>query len=923
MIKRSILLILVPVVLSAVEFYVSPAGDDGNPGSLEKPFRTLQRAQQAVRAAARTTPIHVYLRQGKYRLSQPLVFGPEDSGSDAAPVIWSAFPGERVTITGSLRLDLKWSPYRDGILRATVPAGLNFDQLFVDGQRQVRARFPNYDSTDPLRSGKGYQLVADGSNRRYDTWLDFNPEIFTKKRWARPETGIVHAFQSHNWGNLQYRIRAVDWEKHRILLGEGGWQMQRSFGIGKARGSSSPFFVENIFEELDSPGEWFLDNASGALYFMPPPGVDLKRAEVEVVVSKQLIRLLGTPARPVRNIIFRGIRFTGTGFTFLDAYEPLARGDWAIHRGGALYFEGAENCRVEDCQFEWLGGNAVFFSGYNRRHTVTRCRFSHIGESAVAFVGLPKAVRMYLTWDDEEILGKRWDELRKDMDLKPGPKTPDFPEDCSIEDAEISDIGEVGKQTAGVLISMSHRVKVAHCTIYNTPRAGICINDGTWGGHVIEHCDIWETIRETGEHGAFNSWGRDRYWLAETGGPQSMEKRLVLLDAMDTTHIRYNRIVNNRESISAGSWAIDLDDGSSNYAIHHNLMLGSTLKLRDGYYRKVWNNVSVGPVEIGFHVWPPDSEDEFYHNIIVVSGARPGRREPTTALIRPVRMPEKYPWGKRIDENLYWNTNTRRFLAGDFDWQQWQSAGHDRSSVFADPLFADPVHGDFRVREGSPALKIGFENFPMDQFGHRMTRIEPPGGEFEGTQLVTLRMDARGGEIRYTVDGADPTPTSKLYTGPIPLEHTATIRARTFRNGVPVGSEATATFIKVPKLARPSWLSGLLRAPDVPLGAQSESGRSGRTWLGAAVRNVRGDPELIEATGGQDSGVFLEAVPAESAPAAWGLRRSDVIVEVNGRTIEDIDGLVRASRRGVRTITVLRGYRRVTLDIPAAARGVR
>ena len=917
--RYALLILLSAATLSSArDFYVAPGGDDRNPGSTARPFRTLERARRAVREVKQTGGVHVYLRGGKYRFSEPLVFGPEDSGRDGAPIVWAAAPGEQVTLTGSRKLDLKWSTYRDGILKAGVPAGLNFDQLFVGGKRQIRARFPNYDPADPLRGGKGYQFVTDGSDKRYDTWFGFDPKIFTQKRWANPTTGIVHAFQSKNWGNLQYRVKGVDWEKRQVLLGEGGWQMQRSGGIGKGRGSSSPFYIENIFEELDAPGEWFLDTNSSTLYFMPPPGVDPNKMEIEAVVAKELIRFAGTPERPVRNIILRGLTFTGSGLTFLDKYEPLARGDWAIHRGGAVYFEGAESCRVEDCRFEYLGGNAILFSGYNRRNAVSHCSLSHIGDSAVAFVGQPKAVRMYLTWDDQEILGKSWGQMRKGMDLKPGPKTPDYPEDCLVEDSVMSEIGEFGKQTAGVVISMSHRINVSYCTIYNTPRAGICINDGTWGGHVIEHCDIWETVRETGEHGPFNAWGRERQWLTASGGSEGMDKKLVFLDAIDTTHIRNNRIANFRKTISAGNWTIDLDDGSSNYAIYNNLSLGSTLKLREGFYRKVWNNIHVSPVEIGWHVWPPDSEDEFYDNITVVSGARPGQQEPTTGLIRPVHMPEQYPWGKRIDENLYWNVNTRKFLSGDLEWQQWRELGHDRQSVVADPLFVDPLHNDFRVKENSSALKLGFQNFPMDQFGHRMTRIIPFGGEFEQTASVTMKPDARGGEVRYTIDGTEPTRASTLYTKPIRIGNTTTFRARTFKNGLPIGAEEATTFTKVAKVERPLWLAALLKPGDSAAFEKSNSNRTTSQWFGVTVRNLRNDPELIDATGGQDYGVFLDSVPSNSRPALWGLQRADVIVECDGHKIEDAEQLIQVSAAVPRKIVVMRGYRKVALEIPQA-----
>ena len=81
-----------------------------------------------------------------------------------------------------------------------------------------------------------------------------------------------------------------------------------------------------------------------------------------------------------------------------------------------------------------------------------------------------------------------------------------------------------------------------------------------------------------------------------------------------------------------------------------------------------------------------------------------------------------------FDRNLYWNANTRAFRAENDDWAAWRANGFDRNSVFADPQFVDPLVGDYRVRDTSPALALGFKNFPMDGFGHQMTRIAPRGG---------------------------------------------------------------------------------------------------------------------------------------------------------------------------------------------------
>src|SRR5205809_5246704 len=83
-----------------------------------------------------------------------------------------------------------------------------------------------------------------------------------------------------------------------------------------------------------------------------------------------------------------------------------------------------------------------------------------------------------------------------------------------------------------------------NCSIYDMPRAGINIGDGCWGGHIIEYCDVFDTVKETGDHGSFNSWGRDRYWVSnieEVNGRVAKNKALPLLDTIEPIILRNNR----------------------------------------------------------------------------------------------------------------------------------------------------------------------------------------------------------------------------------------------------------------------------------------------------------------------------------------------------------------------------------------------
>jgi hypothetical protein len=130
---------------------------------------------------------------------------------------------------------------------------------------------------------------------------------------------------------------------------------------------------------------------------------------------------------------------------------------------------------------------------------------------------------------------------------------------------------------------------------------------------VIEHCDVFDTVRETGDHGSFNSWGRDRFWLPdikEVDRLVAAHPDLPFLDVVEPVVLR-----NNRWRCDHG-WDIDLDDGSSHYRIENNLCLHGGLKLREGFGRTVENNVIVND-SFHPHVWFADSRDVFRRNLVM------------------------------------------------------------------------------------------------------------------------------------------------------------------------------------------------------------------------------------------------------------------------------------------------------------------
>ncbi|MGA9042149.1 MAG: right-handed parallel beta-helix repeat-containing protein [Terriglobales bacterium] len=706
-------------------FYVAHSGSDDNPGTLSSPFATLQRAQKAVRSASRgSAPLKVLVREGTYYLEDPLKFGTEDSGGKDATITYAAYAGENVTLSGGRQLACNWVSYKGGIMMTRLPAKLDFTQLFINGKRRIRARYPNYDVSEPGKSGylkAAGAIPADapspipGSNEdmtfsgQAARGIRFDPATFSKKHWAKPAEAEIHIFQAAYWGNLQWRIKAVDFESKSIWFGEGGQQIGAKWSDDPGvLNNRSRFFIDNVFEELDSPGEWYLDTQEGILYYYPEPGTDLQSALVEVPIHEHAIRFEGTQENPVQHIKLEGFRIAHTTSTYLSSYEVPSLSDWAIHRGGAVFAEGTRNCSIEDCWFDAVGGNGIFVDNYNRDFIVTGCKFTETGDSAVCFVG----------------------DLAKTTGTQRA-----FPYECQVTNNLIHDCGFFGKQIAGVYISRAKRITVGHNLIYNMPRAGICIGDSTWGGHIIEYNQTHDTVRETSDHGPFNSWGRDRAWsLAESHGPYTTERSVdawdVLVDAMEVVIIR-NNFFNEKSG-----WGLDLDDGASNYDIYNNISIGGvSMKLREGAYRKIHNNIwYLSKGAPCFHVGNDLNHDRYFNNITVMSPGNtrwpdgwPWWPQMTYSVIAP---PANGPWFEEINHNCFYTiggefqavVDQLRSEAGKrnakkYNLAEWQGLGFDKDSVYGDPLFVDPASNDFRVRPESPALKVGFQNFEMRKWG--------------------------------------------------------------------------------------------------------------------------------------------------------------------------------------------------------------
>ncbi|MFT5887013.1 MAG: hypothetical protein ACI9IP_003486 [Arcticibacterium sp.] len=617
------------------------------------PIQTIEKALEKVAKIREKSNEHinVYLLEGDYHLSRTLVISPELSnisliGSGAG----------KVKIKGSKLLKTTWEEFDEHIWVAEIKDNIDFNQLFINGEKKILARYPNFDKNG------GY-------------WQGYAEDAISKERvatWKNPVGGFLHAMHSGRWGGFHFEITGIDKNGEVTLI--GGHQNNRpSPPHPKLR------MVENIFEELDSDGEWYFDKQANKLYLWTNE-IDLNHATLEVSILKHLIEVTGNQDNPVENFTIEGIGFQHSQRTFMEHYHQLLRSDWTIYIGGAILLNGTESSSIKDCEFTNLGGNVIFVNGYNRNTEIIGNHIHNCGASAISFIGDSTAVRSPSYQYSEFV-------PMEEIDTIQGPTNDLYPSECKVENNLIYKIGRIEKQVAGVQISMAMKIHVKNNSIYDVPRAGINVSEGTWGGHIIEYNDVFNTVLESGDHGSFNSWGRDRFWHPKWKVIDNLvheNPQMPYWDAMYTTVIR-----NNRFRCDHG-WDIDLDDGSSNYEIYNNLCLNGGIKLREGFSRVVENNIMINN---GFHphVWFGNSEDVFRRNIMMTKHF-------------PIRL---MGWGKEVDFNLFPDSLSLA-LAQD---------NTDINSLYGNPMFISPETGDFTIEENSPAFKVGFKNFSMDNFG--------------------------------------------------------------------------------------------------------------------------------------------------------------------------------------------------------------
>ncbi|MBQ7639124.1 MAG: right-handed parallel beta-helix repeat-containing protein [Clostridia bacterium] len=365
------------------DFYISPDGSDENDGSLSAPFATFERAQKAVRELDRTgkSSVTVAVKAGDYRITS-LYFGEEDGGTESCPVVWKAYGDGEAVLNGGVTIDPSvFAPVTDeeqlarlseearkhvmcvdleeiGITKELYGkiyaigsyntaykydgdyVGPIYAELFVNDKRMTLARYPNegwLKTGDVVKMGTGRE--SNGSTTRNENWDELrNPDSDIYKvdqelasrinGWKTFDDVWMFGFWKYTWADASTPVGEFDYENRTLSP-----KFVSVYGAIKG----APYYFFNVFEELDAPGEWYLDREAGVLYLYAPE--NLEEAVIDLSLSTDTL------------ITAAGAKYiTFDGFTVKGA------------RGDAFYVD-SSNVTVENCLIKNISGTAIIMNG--------------------------------------------------------------------------------------------------------------------------------------------------------------------------------------------------------------------------------------------------------------------------------------------------------------------------------------------------------------------------------------------------------------------------------------------------------------------------------------------------------------------------------------------------------------------------------
>jgi hypothetical protein len=661
------------------EWFVAPEGDDSWTGLLEVansdrtdgPLATLQGAQRVLRDWRKTgafdekspAPV-VRLRGGFYALSEPFTLTPEDNGT-----VWQAYEGERPVVSGGKRIT-GWRVDGGGRWEVEIPevrdGAWYFTQLFVNDQRRWRPRLP---AEGYYTIGGELERSAEAKGVGVDRFMFSGDDI--REDWANLNDVEVLAF--HSWSMSRLPIRSV----------EAGRSTVNFFGTSPSLSSWGQFrkgnryLVENVKEALSEPGQWYLDRAAGRLIYWPKAG---ETPESTVVIAPRLERLLifageAGNGKPVRDVLIEGLTFAHGAWRIPATGQAMPQAE--INLDGAISATGARGIVLRRCAVRHVGTYAVALGAGCRDNVIEGCEFIDLGAGGVKLgaTGL-----------------KGWGELNEAASSPEPTTSHNVVRDCTIAHG-----GRLHPAAIGVWIGHSPYNVIEHNEIFDLYYSATSVG---W---------IWGYARSHAHH------NRVLYNRLHTLGQGVLSDMgaVYTLGVSPGTVVSHN-VIHDVHAFDYGGWGLYTDEGSTGVTMANNLVYRTkTGGFHQHYGRenRIVNNVLAFARTDQLQRTRVEEHLSFTleRNIVLYDGGQ----------LMGMR------WGDdktALDCNLYWNLAGEVRFPGDRTLEQWQQGtGHDRRSRVADPLFEDVASGEYGLKEGSPALEMGFVPFDYAKAG-RLTR---------------------------------------------------------------------------------------------------------------------------------------------------------------------------------------------------------
>jgi hypothetical protein len=440
------LLLLLSVAAGAVDIYVATNGSDTNDGSKEKPLATIAAALRKARELRRgndttiSQSIHIIIRGGVYPFYEPLIIKPEDGGSNSKTFIEAA-PNEIPVFSGGFS---KSATGKDQLQKLTgLPAAAQgkvweadvpltagrlseFRQLWVNDRKTVRAKSMNGDLMDRILSWDKKEQAC---------WIP------TPKTPALQKLNGVEMFIHQWWAIAILRIKKmeVQGDSTKLFFQQPESKIQSEHPwpapwISKETGNSA-FYLTNVLQFLDEPGEWFLDIAHHKIYYWPRADENMQAATVVAPLLETLVKIEGTIDNPVTNIFFNGISFQYTGWLrpslqghvphqagmyMTEAYKlrPAGTADkktldnqaWVGRPAAAVEINFADQTGFDNCRFEHLASTGLDYHKAVHDNLVKGNLFKDIGGNAIlAGIYSDAATEIHLPYhpkDEREVCDK-------------------------------------------------------------------------------------------------------------------------------------------------------------------------------------------------------------------------------------------------------------------------------------------------------------------------------------------------------------------------------------------------------------------------------------------------------------------------------------------------------------------------------------